>query len=132
MSRFAPQLQSLLRIMAGLLFLEHGVQKLFHFPPLPAEMAGAMAHMPDQVKMVLMVAAIIELVTGTLITLGLFSRWAAFLASGEMAVAYFIGHVAQGHSIFPAQNMGDAAVLFCFIFLFFLAAGPVPVAVNQR
>ncbi len=132
MSRFAPQLQSLLRLMAGLLFLEHGVQKLFHFPPLPPEMAAAMAHMPDQFKPVLLAAGIIEFVTGALIALGLFSRWAAFLASGEMAIAYFMGHVAQSHSIFPAQNGGDAAVLYCFIFLFFWAAGPGPVAVNQK
>jgi putative oxidoreductase len=118
--------------MAGLLFLEHGVQKLFHFPPLPAEMAQAMAHMPEQFKPVLLAAGIIELVTGALIALGLFSRWAAFLASGEMAVAYFMGHVAQSHSIFPAQNGGDAAVLYCLIFLYLWAAGPGPVAVNQR
>jgi putative oxidoreductase len=132
MSRFAPQLQSLLRVMAGLLYLEHGTQKLFQFPPLSAEMAGAMAHVPEQAKMVLLAAAIIEIVTGPLIILGLFSRWAAFIASGEMAVAFFVGHAAMRHSIFPAVNGGDGAVLFCFIFLFIWAAGPGSVAVNQK
>jgi putative oxidoreductase len=129
MSRFTPQLQSLLRFVAGLLFFEHGVQKLLLFPPLPPEMASV--HIPDQFKPVLLAAGIIEFTTGALITLGLFSRWAAFIASGEMAVAYWVGHAARAHSIFPAQNGGDAAVLYCFIFLFLWAAGPGPVAVNQ-
>jgi putative oxidoreductase len=129
MSRYAPYLHSLLRIVAGLLFLEHGVQKLFHFPPLPPEMANM--HVPDNFKPILMAAGIIELVGGGLITLGLFSRWVAFIAAGEMAVAYWGVHVMRG-GFFPATNGGDPAILYCFVFLFVWAAGPGPVAVNQR
>jgi putative oxidoreductase len=70
----------------------------------------------------LLVAAVIELVAGVLITLGLFTRLAAFIAAGEMAVAYFIEHFPRG--FWPVGNMGDAAILFCFIFLFIAAAGP--------
>ena len=77
LSRFAPPLQSILRIVAGLLFLEHGMQKLFGFPPLSAAMAAM--HVPDNVHTLLLVAGSIELVTGALITLGLFSRFAAFI-----------------------------------------------------
>jgi len=132
LSRYSTQVHGIFRIMTGLLFVQHGLQKLVHFPPLPPEMAAAMAHMPDNVKLVLLVAAVIELVGGILVTLGLFSRWAAFICSGEMAVGYFLVHVGQSHSIFPATNMGDAAVLFCFAFLFLAAAGPGAYAANQK
>src|SRR5579883_1349952 len=88
LDRYAPALQSLLRIVTGLLFLEHGTQKMFGFPPLSPEMAHM--HVPDSFKPVIMAAAIIELVGGVLITLGLFSRWAAFICSGEMAIAYWM------------------------------------------
>ena len=130
LSRFAPQLQSLLRVISGLMFFEHGTQKVFGFPPLPEAMAHM--HVPDQFKPVLMTAALIEVVTGTLITFGLFSRWAAFIASGEMAIAYWLGHAMMGKSFFPATNGGDAAVLFCFVFLYLAAAGPGKYAVNQK
>ena len=116
--------------MTGLLFLQHGLQKLVGFPPLSPAMAAM--HVPDNVRPILLTAAVIETVTGILVSLGLFSRWAAFIASGEMAVGYFIGHVAMSHSIFPATNMGDAAVLFCFGFLFLAAAGPGAFAANQK
>jgi len=130
LSRFAPALQSLMRILFGLMFVEHGTQKVFGFPPLPAEMAHM--HIPDQFKPVLMAAAVIEIVTGALMTMGFFSRWAAFIASGEMAFAYLLGHAMERGIIFPASNMGDAAVLYCFIFLYLAAAGPGPYAVNQK
>jgi putative oxidoreductase len=83
----------------------------------PAPMPG-MDHLPP----LLLVAGIIELVCGALITLGLFTRIAAFLASGEMAVAYFMGHMS--HGFWPALNQGEAAILFCFIFLYLVFAGP--------
>ena len=83
LSRWQPQLLAVLRIVAGLLFLEHGTMKLFHFPA---------AQMPGPPPTLLMIAAIIELVAGVLIAIGLFTRLAAFIASGEMAVAYFMGH----------------------------------------
>jgi putative oxidoreductase len=130
LSRFAPQLQSVMRIMTGLLFLEHGTQKLLFFPPLPPEMAAM--HVPDSFKPVLLAAGIIELIGGALVTLGFYSRWAAFICSGEMAIGYFLGHALARHSLFPATNAGDAAVLFCFAFLYLAAAGPGPWAANQK
>jgi putative oxidoreductase len=110
---YRPQLLAILRIVAGLLFLEHGMMKLFHFPA---------PQMPGPLPTLLVVAAVIELVAGILITLGLFTRLAAFVASGEMAVAYFMGHFPK--SFWPGINMGDAAILFCFVFLYLAAAGP--------
>jgi putative oxidoreductase len=112
LSRWQPQLLALLRIVTGLLFLEHGLMKLFHFPA---------AQMPGPLPTLLVVAAVIELVAGVLVTLGLFTRLAAFVASGEMAVAYFMGHFPK--SPWPGVNMGDAAILFCFVFLYLAAAG---------
>jgi putative oxidoreductase len=132
LSRYALPLQSILRIVTGLLFLEHGMQKLFNFPPPSAAMVAMTAHVPDNVRTLLLVAGCIELIAGALITLGLFSRFAAFIASGEMAFAYWLGHVFQSHSLFPTVNGGDAAILFCFVFLYLAAAGPGPLAVNQR
>ena len=115
LSRWQDQLHALLRIIAGLLFLEHGTAKLFAFP---VPQMGV----PDPLPTMLVVAAVIELVLGVLIVLGLFTRLAAFVAAGEMAVAYFIAHFPRG--FWPVANMGDAAILFCFVFLFIAAAGP--------
>ncbi len=106
LSRYEPYLLSLLRIMAGLLFLEHGTQKLFHFP------AQVMA-IPPAFLAIAMTAAAIELVGGVLITLGLFTRLAAFICSGEMAFAYFMGHAPRG-SFFPRgqwRRRGDPVLL---------------------
>jgi putative oxidoreductase len=124
LAKYQPQLLSVLRIMAGLLFLEHGTQKLFGFPPVPGGLAQAMEMMP-----ILKVAAIMELVGGVLLIVGLFTRVTAFLCSGEMAFAYFLGHASRG--FFPAVNGGDAAILLCFIFLFIAAAGPGPWALSR-
>jgi putative oxidoreductase len=115
LSRWQPQLQALLRIVAALLYLEHGTAKLFHFPM-------AWPGVPDPLPTMLVAAAVIELVAGTLMTLGLFTRLAAFIAAGEMAAAYFIAHFPRG--FWPVQNMGEGAILYCFIFLFIAAAGP--------
>ena len=114
LSRWQPQLLALLRIFAGLLFLEHATQKFFAFPaPFP---------MPGPLPPMLMAAGVIELVAGVLITIGLFTRLAAFIASGEMAIGYFLMHFPQG--FWPAVNKGEAAILFCFVFLYLAAAGP--------
>jgi putative oxidoreductase len=113
LSRWQPQMLAILRIVTALLFLEHGTMKLFHFPA---------PQMPGPLPTLLVVAAAIELVAGVLIALGLFTRLAAFVASGEMAVAYFMGHFPK--SFWPGINMGDAAILFCFVFLYIAAAGP--------
>jgi len=123
LGKYQPQLLSILRIVVGLLFLEHGTMKILGFPPM------TMAVPPEQAAMI-MAAGWIELVGGALILIGLFSRIAAFVCSGEMAFAYFLGHFP--HSPFPAVNGGDAAILFCFVFLYLAAAGPGPWAVNQR
>jgi putative oxidoreductase len=113
LSRWQPQLLALLRIVTGLLFLEHATQKFFGFPaPFP---------MPGPLPPLLVAAGVIELVAGVLVTLGLFTRLAAFIAAGEMAVAYFMMHFPQG--FWPAVNKGEAAILYCFIFLYLAAAG---------
>ncbi len=114
---WAPRVLSLLRIIAALLFMEHGLMKLFHFP---APQPGA----PDPLPMMLMAAAWIEVIGGGLIALGLFTRLAAFVCSGQMAAAYFMAHAPQG--FWPALNGGEAAILFCFVFLYLAVAGAGP------
>ena len=128
LSKYQPYLLSILRIVSGLLFLEHGMQKILHFPPMPAVMAAAI---PPKFLPVIMAAGIIELVGGALITVGLFTRWVAFICAGEMAVAYWMVHFARG-GFFPANNGGDGAILFCFIFLYIAAAGPGPIAISRK
>lgn len=114
---------SVLRIVAGLLFLEHGTQKILHFPP--GDHYPALSTMPG-------IGGAIELIGGALFVLGLFTRVVAFIMSGEMAVAYFTvhfpimpgaGHPGTGSSFFPIVNHGEPAVLYCFVFLYFFAAG---------
>ena len=114
-----PQLHAALRIVAGLLFLEAGTSKLLHWPTSMGD--GALPPM-------LLVAGTLELVGGILITIGLFTRLTAFILAGEMAVAYFIGHMPNG--FFPIVNHGEAAIMFCFIFLFLAAAGAGPYSVD--
>lgn len=112
LSRWQPQLLAILRIVAGLLFLEHGLSKYFGFPvPFP------MHPLPP----LLMAAGVIEVVGGFLIAIGLFTRIAAFIASGEMAIAYWTQHFPGG--FWPLANKGEAAILYCFIFLYLAAAG---------
>jgi putative oxidoreductase len=105
--KYRPQLLALLRIVIGLLFMEHATQKFLAFPvPFPVQ----------PIPTLLLAGGVIELITGVLIMLGLFTRLAAFVASGEMAFAYFYVH-------WPIVNKGEAAILFCFIFLYLAAAG---------
>jgi putative oxidoreductase len=115
LSRWQPQLLAILRIVVALLFIEHGTAKLFDFPV-------AVPGIPDPLPTILLAASIIEIVGGLLILVGLFTRLAAFIASGEMAVAYWMSHFPRDPS--PLLNMGEAAILFCFIFLYLAAAGP--------
>ncbi|HSM95392.1 MAG TPA: DoxX family protein [Rhizomicrobium sp.] len=122
LDKYAPMLLSILRIVAGLLFLEHGTSKLLGFPH------NAMF---DHLTPMIMAAGAIELVGGALIVLGLFSRIAAFIASGEMAVAYWMVHV-PGGGLLPLNNGGAEAIFFCFVFLYIAAAGPGPWAANQK
>ncbi|MDQ3920297.1 MAG: DoxX family protein [Acidobacteriota bacterium] len=118
LGRFSPQLYAVLRIVSGFVFLIHGTQKLFGTPAMPGQPGGKAA---GSLPPLLMVAGGIELVCGLLILLGLLAGWAAFLASGEMAVAYFIQHFPR-HPL-PVVNQGDPAVLFCFIFLYIASVG---------
>ncbi|MEA3031066.1 MAG: putative oxidoreductase [Sphingomonadales bacterium] len=123
-SPLASVMLSVLRIVAGLIFLEHGTQKFLSFPPGPAAGMGlALDSMGAY-------AGIFEIGCGLLIALGLFTRPAAFLASGVMAVAYWTAHFPR--DFFPVNNMGDAAILFCFVFLYLAAAGPGPWSLDAR
>jgi putative oxidoreductase len=121
-AHFAPYLLSVLRIAAGLAFLEHGTGKLLGFP----------AGLPFIDKMphgMLYFTGTMELIGGALIVLGLFTRPVAFILSGFMAFAYFMAHFPV--SFFPAINMGEPALLYCFIFLYLAAAGPGPWAIDR-
>lgn len=122
-AEWTPRLLSVLRIVAALLFLEHGTQKLFGVPP-PMGGAGPAAFT------LIWFAAILEFGGGLLLLLGLFTRPVAFLLSGEMAVAYWMAHAPR--SPFPAVNGGDAAILFCFVFLYLAAAGGGAWAADRR
>jgi putative oxidoreductase len=113
----------LLRIVAALLFIEHGTQKLFGFPAPPASGLPAMFTL-------FWWGAILEALGGLAILLGFFTRPVAFLLSGEMAYAYFAFHAPR--SFYPVLNGGDAAVLFCFVFLYLAAVGPGSFAINRR
>ncbi len=112
LARFRPQIYALLRMAAGLMFCLHGLPKLFggFGRPAPVELLSQMG-----------LAGVIEVVGGALIALGLFTSPAAFLASGQMAVAYFQAHAPQ--ALWPIVNGGELAALFCFVFLYFAAAG---------
>ena len=111
LGRFSPYLFALLRIIAGLAFAQHGAQKLFGL------LGGQAVELTSQRGL----AGIIEFVGGIMIAIGLFTGPVAFLASGEMAWAYFQQHAPRG--FWPIQNGGELAVLYCFIFLYFAAVG---------
>lgn len=116
LAAWTPRAQALLRIVTGYLFLMHGTAKLLHVPHVA---------MFDNLPVMSLIgfAGVLELVGGVLLILGLFTRPVAFVLSGEMAFAYFMGHAPQGNVLAPMLNQGESAVLFCFIFLFFAAAG---------
>ena len=122
-----PRILSILRIITGLLFVEHGTQKIFGFPPPPN---------PRPYHLFTLVpglAGIMELVGGILIVLGLFTRPVAFLLSGEMAFAYFMSHAPRG--FFPIAmggNGGETAILYCFIFLYFAFVGAGVWSLDER
>ncbi len=112
--RWAPRLLSVLRIVAALIFLEHGTQKLFGFPAPPE------AGFPPFLSLFWW-QGVIEVGVGALLLLGLLTRPVAFLLAGDMAVAYWMVHAPK--SPYPALNGGDAAILYCFVFLYFAVAG---------
>ncbi len=116
---WAPRVLSILRIVSGYCLLWHGTTKYFGFPGKAID--GL------QIFSLMGIAGLIEIVAGVLLIVGLFTRSAAFIASGFTAAAYFIGHVAtKGMFLFPVMNGGEAAVLFCFIFFYLIFAGPGP------
>jgi putative oxidoreductase len=110
---WAPRVLSILRIVAALIFMEHGTQKLLGFPPSDSP-GPALFSLGG-------LAGVLELVGGALLVLGLFTRPVAFILSGEMAFAYWMAHAPD--SFFPVLNGGDAAILYCFVFLYLAAAG---------
>jgi putative oxidoreductase len=113
MRSYDAQIYALLRIVTGFLFLWHGMQKLFGFP----------GEMPAGVPaFVIWIGGPIELGCGTLVMIGLYTRWAAFLASGFMAFAYWLAHGTR--ALLPLLNQGELAALYCFVFLFIAARGP--------
>jgi putative oxidoreductase len=118
LDRFSGPLLSVLRIMTGLLFMEHGTTKLLGFP------ATEMFAQPPEAGSLIWIAGVLELVGGALVAIGLFTRPVAFVLAGQMAAAYFMAHASQ--AFWPVQNQGDAAILFCFIFLYIAAAGGGP------
>jgi putative oxidoreductase len=119
----APYLLSVLRIVAAFLFMQYGTAKWFAFPA-PIMPGGGTVPLASQVG----VAAVLETVGGGLLLIGLFTRPVAFLLSGEMAFAYFIGHAPQG--FWPVVNQGTPAIIFCFVWLYFSAAGAGPWSVD--
>lgn len=120
---WSPRVLSILRIVSGYCLLWHGTSKYFGFP------GAAIENLP--IFSMMGIAGLIELIAGALLIIGLFTRGAAFIASGFAAAAYFIGHVAsKGMLLLPVMNGGEAAVLFCFIFLYIAVAGPGPWSID--
>jgi putative oxidoreductase len=113
---WAPRVLSILRIVAALLFFEHGTSKLLGFPPS--------GHSGPEFLSLSWIAGVLELVGGALLIVGLFTRLVAFILSGEMAFAYWMAHAPQGP--FPLANGGDAAILYCFVFFYLVFAGGGP------
>jgi len=113
-SKYLPEMLSIVRIVVGLLFLEHGSAKLLGFPMTPSPQPALMSLLGLQ--------GVIELVGGAFLAAGFLTRPVAFILAGDMAVAYFMAHFPK--NILPILNGGDAAILYCFIFLLFFVAGP--------
>jgi putative oxidoreductase len=121
-STWQGEMRSVLRIVTGLLFLQHGTQKFFSFPD-PTKSG------PDLFSL-MGLAATIEFVGGILFIIGLFTRPVAFICAGFTAVAYWMAHAPQG--FYPIMNMGELAILYCVVFLYFVAAGPGPWSVDGQ
>jgi putative oxidoreductase len=122
LTTWTPRMLSVLRIITGLLFLEHGTQKLLGFPP--SEHAG------PALFSLIGLQGMLELAGGFLIVIGLFTRPVAFILAGDMAVAYFMAHAPKG--FFPSLNGGQLAILFCFVFLYLVFAGAGPWSVDEQ
>ncbi|MDO4626397.1 MAG: DoxX family protein [Pasteurellaceae bacterium] len=127
LNKFSPLVLGVLRIVSGYMFILHATAKFWEFP---MSMTGG--HGSVELGSIFGIGGIIELVFGALLILGLFSRVAAFILSGQMAVAYFLMHASAGSILFPVANGGEAAVLYCFIFLYVFVAGPGAFALDNR
>jgi putative oxidoreductase len=126
LSRFQPVMLSILRIVAAFVFLGHGVQKAFGL------FGGLPPTLPANTLLLLKTAGWIETVGGLCLVLGLFTAPVAFILAGEMAVAYFIGHVARlGNMLVPMANGGEPAVLYCFVYLYLATAGGGPLSLDN-
>ena len=110
-----PRMLSILRIMVGLLYMEHGLAKILDFPHQPTHAPYALLTLNPGLQ------GLLELVGGLLLALGLFTRTVAFVLAGDMAVAYFMEHAPRG--FFPLLNGGELAIVYCFVFLYFWIAG---------
>lgn len=121
LTRFAPLALAVLRIVTALLFIEHGTMKLLGFPAMPAMPDGPGG--ADGLPMIMVIGGVLEIGGGLAVLIGFLTRPVAFILSGEMAVAYWTMHVPSG-GFFPILNSGDGAVLYCFIFLYLVFAGP--------
>ena len=121
LAAFAPTVLGILRIVTALLFMEHGTAKLLNFPV--SEMHPTAFSLP-------WIAGVLEIVGGALVLVGLWTRPVAFILSGQMAAAYWMAHAPQ--NFFPVNNGGDAAILFCFVFLYLVFAGPGAFALDNK
>jgi putative oxidoreductase len=128
LSKYAPQALAVLRIVTALLFIEHGTAKLFDFPAM--QMAGGPGGHAGGLPPLMLVGGILEAFGGLAILLGFLTRPVAFILAGEMAVAYWMMHVPNG-GFFPLVNGGDSAVLFCFVFLYLVFAGPGAFSIDE-
>ena len=122
---WGPALHALLRVVTGLLFLEHGTSKVLNFP-----INEALSGMYAQMGAMTQVTAAFEIIGGVLIIVGAFTRLTAFVLAGFMAVGFWMIHVGMSKTIFPMINQGEAAVFFTFIFLYFAAVGAGPYSVD--
>ena len=118
---WSPRLLSVLRFVTGLCYVQHGMAKLLKFPPVPM-------FAKVELMSLLGLAGVLEMVGGALLIIGLFTRPAAFILAGQMAVAYFMAHFVKG--FFPILNGGELAIMFCFVFLYICVAGPGPWSVD--
>jgi putative oxidoreductase len=124
LERYTPHALAVLRIVTALIFLEHGSQKLFGFPA-----AAPPSGLPPALSF-FWFGGILEFFGGLLLLIGLYTRCVAFVLAGEMAVAYWLFHAPK--SFFPALNGGDAAILYCFVFLYLVFTGPGPWSLDRR
>ena len=128
LSAWRPQFLSILRIVTALLYLQHATMKLFHWPAMPLPPGATPPAGSGGGFSAFMLIGVLELVGSLLIIAGFWTRLAAFVLSGEMAIAYWTAHAP--HSFFPLLNYGESAVLFCFVFLYIAAAGPGPWSID--